>query len=272
MHKEQRISNILFFGFTGLSLFCLLLPLNQLVQTARLLLAYSFYPTILRGHEATEYFHDVPSNFLNLLRADQDNRQLHQELKQLEILKSQMEVVMEENDHYRKILGFAPQISYTGLWARVMGRDPGNWFRSFLVDRGGQDGISSNAPVLGVFEGRVGLLGRVIEVRPNVSKVLLVTDELSSVAAYLKDTRWEGLVEGTGGTRLKMNYLPLDAQIQIGQEVLVSPASVVFPQGLSIGRVFRVLPQDPFLTFQAVEVRPVVSVGQLREVFIIKKH
>ncbi|MBI4057116.1 MAG: rod shape-determining protein MreC [Elusimicrobia bacterium] len=271
MQREKRLSNIFLFGFTSFSLICLLMPLSQPVQMVRLLLAYGFYPPILRGEESTKYLRSVPANFLGLLRTDQENRQLKEELKQKDLLRAELEGALEENDRYRKLLGFQPRLHHAGIWAQVMERDPIRWYRSVLVNRGAENGVVLNASVLAVEENRASLIGRIVEVRPNVSKLLLVTDELSSVAAYLKETHWEGLIEGKGGALLRLNYLPLDAQFKMGQEVLVSPTSAVFPQDISIGRVFRVLPRDPFLTFQVLEIKPTVSLEKLKEVFIIKR-
>jgi len=66
-----------------------------------------------------------------------------------------------------------------------MERDPANWHRSLMIEAGLKDGIELNAPVLGVENGRLGAVGRVTELGPHWAKVLLITDELSSVAAYI---------------------------------------------------------------------------------------
>jgi cell shape-determining protein MreC len=66
-----------------------------------------------------------------------------------------------------------------------------------------------------------------------------------------------------------MNYLPVDAELQVGDEVHTSPTSASFPPGLPVGRVSRILPRNAFLAFQSVEVECAVAAGKLKEVMVL---
>ena len=155
-------------------------------------------------------------------------------------------------------------------WVHVMERDPIHWYRSLVVDAGSDRGVSLNDPVLGPRDGRLVAVGRVVDVRPNTSTVLLLTDELSAAAAYLSSGTLEGLVQGQDGPRLRMNYLNAESQLSEGDSVYTSPTSATFPPDVLIGRVARVNPRDPFLTFQSVEVAPAADASSLQELMILR--
>ena len=118
--------------------------------------------------------------------------------------------------------------------------------------------------------GKLVVLGRIAEVSERTSKVLLVTDEFSSVAARLSSGTVEGLVQGQGTERMRMNYLHSEATVTPGDEVLTSATSATFPPGLLIGRVAKGYARDPFLTFQSAEVRPGFDPASVKEVMILK--
>ena len=70
--------------------------------------------------------------------------------------------------------------------------------------------------MLGPRDGRLVAVGRIVDIRPNSSTVLLLTDELSAAAAYLSSGTLEGLVQGQDGPRLRMNYLNAESELSTG--------------------------------------------------------
>ena len=80
----------------------------------------------------------------------------------------------------------------------------------------------------------------------------------------------EGLVQGQSGPRLRMNYLPSETALTVGDLVYTSPTSATFPGEVLIGRVAAVNPRDPFLTFQSVEVSPALDAASLTDVMILR--
>ncbi len=178
-------------------------------------------------------------------------------------------------------MGLKMRGGHEALWAHVMERDPLRWYRSIMVDAGAEQGVSLNAPVLGQQGDTLVVVGRVSGVRPKTAVVLLVTDELSSVAAYAVSQSttvdeegapksFEGLLQGQGSSRLRMNYLSPDAEVNKGDLIYISQTSATFPPDVLLGRISRVFPLDPFLTFQSVEVQPALEASRLKEVVILK--
>ena len=269
MNKEKRLANYAVLVFSAVSFLLILLPLSPLIHSMRVFLSYGIYPMLSRGESSVYYLRGVPENFLTMLRADQENRLLKTRLMDFDVILAQYNEVMEENGRLRGLIGQTSMERWNGVWARVIERDASHWYSSFLISRGASAGIVPNDPVLGIRDGKTGLIGRVAEVYSETSKILLLTDELSSVVCYIRDKQWEGLIEGQGNGYLKLNYLPMDSQLSVGDEVVTSPASVVFPPGIPIGTIGRVYPKEAFMTFLSAEVSPGVRSEYAKEVYVI---
>lgn len=270
MHREARISNYVLASFSIVSLTLLSLPIAAPVQAFKICVTYVLNPVAYYGAKGQERLASVPARIRGLLSADIENRLMHEEIQEALWVRAQMEALKAENGRLRSTLGLGAPKGHAPLWAHVMERDPLHWYRSLMVDKGGLQGVSLNAPVLG--EGPEGLvaIGRVVEVRPKTSVVLLVSDELSSVAAYLSSSTLEGLVQGQGGSRLLMNYLSSEATLQVGERVYTSPTSATFPPDILMGTVVKVNPRDPFLTFQSAEIQAAVEAASLKTVMILR--
>ena len=145
-----------------------------------------------------------------------------------------------------------------------MGKDATNWFKTILIDRGSQAGLRRNFPVVAPD----GLVGRVVEVTPYTAKVQLITDPVSASGGLLQRTRVTGIVSGNLGAGLKVRYLPLLADVAVGDEVVTSGMGGVFPKGIPVGRVVAVERKSGAL-FQEAVLQPKVDLGRLEEVLIL---
>ena len=150
------------------------------------------------------------------------------------------------------------------LAARVVGKDATNWFKTVLIDRGSLAGIRRNLPVVAPD----GLVGRVVEVTPTAAKVQLITDPVSAAGGLIQRTRVIGIVSGSLGAGLKVRYLPLMADIAIGDEVVTSGMGGVFPKGIPLGRVIAAERRSGAL-FQEATLAPNVDLSRLEEVLIL---
>jgi rod shape-determining protein MreC len=198
-----------------------------------------------------------------------ENVELQAQLRDILWQKSELDALRAENRRLVQALGIKAPPGYVPLWADVMERDPLHWYNSVMVTAGSDHGVTINAPVFGERDGVLVAIGRVTEVRRDAALVLLITDELSSVAAYLSTSSVEGLIQGQGGPRLRMNYLPAEVVLSTGDLVYTSPTSATFPGEVLLGQVTAVNPRDPFLAFQSVEVRPAADAATLNHVMIL---
>lgn len=268
MPRDSRLANILLAAYAVFSLLALSLPAGPWVLAGKRLLAYAVLPSAARGAAAVDALSAVPSNWGALVRADLENRDLREKLAKAQLDETEANAVLAENASLRAVLGVRPRVPWRFVTARVIERDPATWFSSVVVDQGEAAGVRPGAAVFALAGDRLAAAGRVVETTTDTARVLLLSDELSAAAAAIEPAGWEGLVEGEGGSELRMSYIPFDALPRVGDEVATSATSVTFPPGVLIGTVSRVLEVDPHLPYRSVEVRPAVHPAQVSWVMI----
>ncbi|MDX1994942.1 MAG: rod shape-determining protein MreC [bacterium] len=148
--------------------------------------------------------------------------------------------------------------------ADVINFDQSGVLRTLVINRGTRDGISRGMPVVT----NLGLVGRILEVSANASRVLLITDSSSFVSARLQTSREEGSVRGELTGNLRMIDIPLDAVVQEGDLVLTSGLGGNFPSDIVIGQV-QSIRQFEFELAQEAEVRSLVNFDTLEFVLVI---
>ncbi|MDE2143235.1 MAG: rod shape-determining protein MreC, partial [Elusimicrobia bacterium] len=272
MQRETRIAHYVVGSLTALSLILLSLPLSSPVRSFKACASYVFDPLSYEGEHGYQKLAQAPARVRDLLTADIENRRLAEELRRMSWLKSSVESLSVENDRLRRALGLKTPPGRHPIWAHVMVRNPQHWYGSVAIDAGADRGLSLNDPVLGLQGENVVAVGRVVEIRPRSSTVMLLTDQRSAAAAYLSSGTLEGLVQGQDAPHLRMNYINTEAHIVADDSVYTSPTSATFPPDVLIGRVAQVYPRDPFLAFQSVDISPALDSAALQEVLILRAH
>ncbi len=152
----------------------------------------------------------------------------------------------------------------TYLAANVIGRDPSPFVSYVILDRGSDDGVARDMPV--VTEN--GLVGRVVEVTASACKVQLVIDASSAVNARLQKSRDEGVVIGQIAGGLQMQFLSQQAQVQPGDLVVTSGLGGNYPAGIVLGSVSAIEKQD-YEVLQQADLTTAVDFNRLEIVLII---
>ncbi len=117
--------------------------------------------------------------------------------------------------------------------AAVIGRSAGDWWQQILISRGSRDSVS----VGDIVTGPGGIVGRVINVSPTSSRVLLVSDPTSRVGARISRSRATGYVRGEMGQQVAMEFFDKMPDVKVGDVVVTSSYSQLFPKDIVIGRV-----------------------------------
>ena len=203
-------------------------------------------------------------DYVDLRHLREENKHLQGEVAVLQRRIDQLEEQSLETQRLQRLLAMreTPQAGF--LTARVVGKDATNWFKTILLDRGSQEGVRRNQPVLAPD----GLVGRVVEVTPTSAKVQLLTDPVSAVGGLVQRTRVTGIVSGNLGAGARVRYLPLLADVVVGDEVVTSGMGGVFPKGIPVGRIIAVERRSGAL-FQEASLQPAVDLGRLEEVMIL---
>lgn len=136
------------------------------------------------------------------------------------------------------------------------------------INRGSADGVQNE---MGVVCG-TGVVGIVCQTGRHYALVLPVLNSHSSISCRLKRSEYFGYMKWDGGNPLRayIDDIPRHAKIQVGDMVETSGFSSVFPAGIFVGRVKRVLNSDDGLSYK-LEIGLSTDFGRLREVSVIKK-
>jgi rod shape-determining protein MreC len=138
-----------------------------------------------------------------------------------------------QNQQLQQLLGYFESQAKPVIAAPIIGRSPDDWWKQVILGRGSQDGIEVGFIVTGIG----GLIGRVIDVTPHTSRVLLVSDPISRVGARVSRTGTMGLVEGKSSQIAVMRFFEKVPKVKPGDTITTSPVSRLFPDGLPIGRI-----------------------------------
>ncbi len=202
-------------------------------------------------------------NYVWLVDARQQNQILLQENLQLRSQLERVEEIRLQNERLRALLAFVDDLDRPALPAQVIGEDASSWARTVTIDKGTRAGLRNGLPVVAAD----GVVGRIIKTAPNSSRVLLVTDASSAVAALVQRTRARGVVRGRGKD-LVLDYALRTADIQEGDLLVTSGMGGIFPKGLTLGRI-KTIKRGDFGLFQQVEVTPAADFSHLEEVMVI---
>ncbi|NLY53349.1 MAG: rod shape-determining protein MreC [Firmicutes bacterium] len=186
-------------------------------------------------------------------------------------LQMQMNLLVEaerENQRLRELLGYKEaNPSMTLKLAKVISISQNPWQQELVIDQGSQHGVQVNTPVIT----HQGFVGRVYEVAPTSSKVVLIIDPRGPVAAQVQETRVRGTLEADPNRpgMLRLIRLPHDANVQVGHTIITAgTAALNLPKGILIGHVEEVAPTPDGLQLVA-SVRPVVGFNALEDVLLV---
>lgn len=214
-------------------------------------------------------FRQIGTFFGNLSSVYRDNETLRAQNEQLRQNELNVTEMMAENARLRAMLDYkkaSPQL--TLLTVAVIGRDPGNWTNTIVINGGSNEGIKKDMAVVTP----QGLVGSVVQVNPSFAKVQLILDPRSAVGVLIQrpESRVAGIVEGNGAQPMapRMKNLARDADVITGDKIVTSGLGGIYPKGLFVGEVTDVIDDAGGLLKYAV-LRPAVDFGRLEEVAVV---
>lgn len=205
------------------------------------------------------------STYIEWKNVRAENRHLRAEVERLRIESLRVTEISEENRRLRHLLALQERLPLATLSGEVIAREWGGWVRSLTVNRGRGDHVKRLAAVIAAD----GLIGRVVDVRPGVSIVQVVTDPASTVGAHAVRTRTPGIVEGDPRAAIRFKFMAREgAGLQAGDLVVTSGFGGLFPRGIPIGRVRAIEDRGSALFHYAV-LTPAVDFARVGEVLFL---
>lgn len=212
--------------------------------------------------------------FKDIEAVRRENEDLKTMISELEKQNRELESFRDKNEELRAALNLKPQFGdYQFLGANITGIDPGNWFNIFKIDIGSREGIQADYPV--VTSGK-GLVGRILSSDITSSKVLTIIDEESAVAGWISKTGGgHAIVRGDMVLKeqglCKMDYIPLEVDVEVGDVIETSGLGGYYPKGILIGKVIEVRKTNSEMNRYAV-IEPAADFKRLEEVYVLKKN
>ena len=176
-----------------------------------------------------------------------ENLLLKHEIKRLKNIERKSEIQESELIELKKVLNSIPRENNFLITGRVLNLSGGTFAKTMLIDAGKKDGIKKGQPVIS----SDGLVGSIISVGPNSSRVLLLIDINSMIPIFLTQTGWPAIVQGQNGYLLKVKFLSSEANPINNEIIETSGHGGRFPPGINVGRMVKISPSSYFVKLSA---------------------
>lgn len=250
--------------FAALLIFSLNVPksreANFIERSALSSMSFLFSP-VFKMSNAVE---DVWDGYIQLVSTHKENIRLRKDIQELNRRIAEDNEAIQENDRLERLLDMKKDIRVPAIAASIIGEDTTSWFRTMVINRGSSNGIKEGMPVVSAD----GVVGQTIKVAGNTSKVLLLTDHTSGIAATIQRSRARGVVKGKGEMLCTLEFATREEDVKVGDMVVTSGVGGVFQKGIPIGEVTMVK-RGEYGIFQTVSIRPATNLPHLEEVLIV---
>lgn len=204
----------------------------------------------------------VWDSYIALIGVYNENQRLKHQIGDLQMQLQQHREDILELQRLRGVLSFPSENVGRTVIARVIGRDAAR-NQTVTIDKGAVHGLKPDSAVITP----AGVVGRVIQTSNFFSIVQLIIDSQTAVGVLLESTRRQGVVRGTGGRDLDLDYIDDDNDMKPGDVFLTSGLDRIYPKGLPLGVITSIGPRRGLL--KTVQIRPSADLGRLEEVICV---
>ncbi|MGB6973269.1 MAG: rod shape-determining protein MreC [Terracidiphilus sp.] len=204
-------------------------------------------------------------NYIDLHRVRQQNKDLQQTIDRLRLEQAALLEDARQGERLQALLHFQEKYIYKTLPAEVIGSSGSQQSHVLYIDKGEHDGLHRDMAVITPD----GIVGKIREVYPHTAQVLMINDQTSGAGVILETTRLRGILRGNAIGQPQVVGLLSDNRIQPGERVLTAGGDLIFPRGLPVGIVQKVVPDPDRDSFIDVLVTPAAHLNRLDEVLVI---
>jgi rod shape-determining protein MreC len=170
-----------------------------------------------------------------------------------------------QGERLQAMLGFQQKYIYSTLAAQVYGSSGSDRSHVFYIDKGWHEGLKPDMAVITA----EGIVGKVRDVFPHTSQVLAVNDTTSGAGVILETTRIRGVLRGDATGQLEVVGVTADGRIKPGEHVLTAGGDLIFPRGLAVGVVKKVVRDPDRDGLVDIILTPAAPLDRLDEVLVI---
>jgi|HubBroStandDraft_1064217.scaffolds.fasta_scaffold64458_2 rod shape-determining protein MreC len=204
-------------------------------------------------------------NYLDLRHVRQQNQDLQKTIDRLRLEQAALLEDAKQGERLQALDKFQEKYIYKTVAAQAIGSSGSELSHVFYIDKGSADGLARDDAVITPD----GIVGKVRDVFPHTAQVLAVNDQTSGAGVILETTRIRGILRGNAFGQLEIVDILADKRIEKGEVVLTAGGDQIFPRGLSVGVVDKVVPDPDRDSFIHVMVTPAAHLDQLDEVLVV---
>ena len=171
----------------------------------------------------------------------------------------------KELNRYRNLLGLKENIPFKTIGCDVIAISPSSYYLTLIINKGTKDGVTRNKIMLG----QDGVVGRVLEVSPWTSKIMLIADQRSAVAVMIERTGSRAIMEGMGNGQCKLMMEEPQSPVKVGDRIMTSGIGGIYPKGLYVGLIDRIERDKRSGWATMVRVKPAADNYSIEEGLII---
>ena len=183
-------------------------------------------------------------------------------------------ILREKYEYLVRELQLAQSLDYKYFSAEVIAWGSDTDFSTLVINKGQRDGIKPNMPVVGFCGGSLGLVGKTITVAYQSSIVRTILDPYCRVAVMFKDTRYKGILVGTGAASgfMEMDLVRKSAldELAAGALVVTSGLGGLFPKDIPVGRWREKYFAKDYETVVKLQIEPIIDFQKIEYVYILK--
>lgn len=209
--------------------------------------------------------HHAWSNYVDLRHVRQQNLDLQKQLDELRLQRAALTQDALEGQRLRTLLDFRQSYAASTVAAQIIGSSGSDQSRLLTLNKGSHDGLKPDMAVITP----TGIVGKLRDVFPYTSQLLLINDQTAGAGVILGSTRIHAILRGSSVGRLQITNLTPDSRIKPGENVLTSGGDGVFPRGLPVGVIESIILDPEHQPYTLITVRPALDLNQLDEVLVV---
>ncbi|WP_341758861.1 rod shape-determining protein MreC [Candidatus Tisiphia endosymbiont of Ptychoptera albimana] len=246
---------ILFFTIASLYLF--IATPKRLSSMSLEIVGHVMFSGLLIHENIFKQINLITQNFIYLRDLARENIELQLEVARLRSLQSDIYLIQSENKELKKLLSVIEEEQYNYVSAKLLSVSLNPFSKTALVSAGARHGVAVDQIVTNGEE----LVGRIIQVSDNYSKIILVNDVNSRIPITTTSSKEKGIMSGYGNGS-KILYLPKNHLVQKGEKVITSGYGNIYPYGITVGYVNKANSEN-------VLVKPTVDLSKTKFVSIL---
>jgi rod shape-determining protein MreC len=216
-------------------------------------------------HSSKMDFGGMWRGYLDLRHVREQNQEMQKTIDRLRLEQAELLEDARQGQRLQALVNFQEKYIYSTVAAQAIGSSGSDQSRVFYLDKGSSDGLDRDMAVITPD----GIVGKVRDVFPHSAQVLAINDQTSGAGVILETTRIRGILRGNAAGRPQIIGILADQRIQPGEKVLTAGGDQIFPRGLPVGVVEKVVRDPDRDSFIQVIVTPAAHLDRLDEVLVI---